>query len=180
MAVTIYYPIRKVLSDESKCGNGWWQRQWLQWLFTISIWVRARLKPIRGTMANPSWQNDPDGSLPAEFILTTMQKSGQFSLTNGVISGAMWDDTVRCCLNQFGRRQKDFSLGQIFIFCFCFSSMKWLSTRSRQTRTRISQSHSRGHGYLAALSLIKSPERTVLQSSKNALLLMPSEVSQHN
>lgn len=156
------------------------QTAWRQWLFTISIWVRARLKPIMGTMANSSWPNDPDGSLPAEFILTTTQKSGQFFLTNGVISGAKWGDIVCCCLNQFGGRQNCFSPGQIFISCFWFSSMEWLTTCSRQTRTTTLQRHSRGHGYLAALNLIKSPERTVLQGSKNALLLMPSEVSQCN
>lgn len=97
-----------------------WRREtaWRQWLFTISIWIRARLKPIMGTMANSSWQNEPQGSLPADFILMTTQKSGLLFFTNGVFWGAKWNNIICCCLNQFGGWQNRFSPGQIFISCF--------------------------------------------------------------
>lgn len=116
-----------------------WGRRtaWQQWLFTISIWDRARQKPIRGNVANSSWQNDPDGSLPAEFILTTTQKSGWFfpPPANSVISGAKWDDIV-CVAVWINLAEDKTASGQIFISCFWFSSMERLTASSRQTRNQ--------------------------------------------
>lgn len=109
---------------------------WQQWLFTISIWDRARQKPIRGNVANSTWQNDPDGSLPAEFILTTTQKSGYiFFPANSVISGAKWNDIVYVAV-WINLAEDKTASGQIFISCFWFSSMERLTASSKQTRNQ--------------------------------------------
>lgn len=153
-----------------------WGRQtvWRQWLFTMSIWVTARLKPIK-TMANSSWEDDFNGSLDTEFFLSTTQKSGHFFPTNCYF----WRKMRRYSMLLFESIWRTKILpSQIFISS-CWL-LEWLTTYSRPTQTWISQRHSQGHGYLAALNIIKSPRTTVLRGSKNASLLMPSEVSQHN